>query len=362
VPWLAGVVLALSAFQFLTAILNSLREIGKLAMLQVVAPVVAAIVAWPLALAVRAGHPLAMILLLAIPAAAAVIGAMAALQGHRDPLREWFEGPGRWWSLDAARGFLGMSGAMLTSGLLATAVLLAVRGFITRREGIVMTGQFDAAWNISMSQVTLILGSVQTYYLPSLAAAKSASERAAQIRNMMTLATLAVVPAIVALAALKPLVVGILYSKAFAASPGLLRWTLLGDYLKVTSWVLAAPLLATREVGAFLGLDLVAHATFFFSVILLARAFQPAESAAIGFAVSYALYLVLCYAYARARHGFRLGRTSVLVWLTGLVLVSGASASAWSDTSVHVERAAVWILLAIGFSAGFFVYIRRHAP
>ncbi len=360
VPWLAGVVLLLSAFQFLTAILNSLREIGKLAMLQVVAPVVAAMVAWPLALVVRGGHPLAMVLLLAIPAAAAVIGAMAALQGHRDPLREWFEGPGRWWSLGAARGFLAMSGAMLTSGLIATAVLLAVRGFITRREGIAMTGQFDAAWNISMSQVTLILGSVQTYYLPSLAAAKSASERAAQIRSMLMLATLTAVPVIVTLAALKPLVVSVLYSHAFGASPGLLRWTLLGDYLKVSSWVLAAPMLATRDLGVFLVLELVAHVTFFGSAMLLARIFSAAEGAAAGFLVSYALYLALCFFYARARHGFRFEAAGLSAWLIGLALVTAASASAWSGEAVQIATAAIWIALAAGFSAGFAMYIRRY--
>jgi O-antigen/teichoic acid export membrane protein len=359
-PYLAATVVLLSVFQFLTAILNSLREIGKLALLQVAAPVASAIVAWPLSLAVRAGHSSAMILLLAIPAAATVLAAGVALIGHRKALREWFQGPGRWWSLRAAGGFFSISGAMLASALVGTAVLLAVRGFITRQEGIAMTGQFDAAWNISMSQVTLILGSVQTYYLPSLAAAKSASERARQIRSMLMLATLAVVPAIVTLAALKPLVVSVFYSHAFADTSGFLRWTLLGDFLKVSSWVLAAPMLATRDVGPFLALDLVAHAVFFGSAVLLARAFRPAESAAIGFAVSYAVYFALCYAYARARHGFRFGAAGVRVWLTGLALVAGASANAWGDTSVHVQRAAVWILLALGFSGGSALYLRRH--
>jgi O-antigen/teichoic acid export membrane protein len=359
-PWLAATVALLSIFVFLAAILNALREIGKLALLQLASPLVAAMVAWPLAVKVRAGHPAALILFLALPAAATATAAALALRRHRDQLREWFEGPGRCWSGVAASGFLSISGAMLASSLAATAVLLAVRGSITRHEGLAMTGQFDAAWNISMNQVTLILASVQAYYLPTLAAAKSAGERGRQIRTMLIVATLSTVPVIVTLVSLKPLAVSFFYSHAFTFSPGFLRWTLVGDYLKVSSWVLATPMLATRDVGAFLGLDLLTQGIFFVAAMLLARIVKSAESAAIGFLLSYACYFAVCYAYARARHGFRFGAAGLAAWLTGLGLIICASANAWSDSTVHVARAAVWMLVAAGFSAGFAIYLRRR--
>jgi O-antigen/teichoic acid export membrane protein len=239
-------------------------------------------------------------------------------------------------------------------------VLLAVRGSITRQQGLAMTGQFDAAWNISMNQVTLILGSVQAYYLPTLAAAKTAGERGRQIRGMLIVATLATVPVIVTLSALKPLAVNILYSPQFASSPQFLRWTLVGDYLKVSSWVLATSMLATRDVGAFLKSDLIAHAVFLGSAMWLARIVKPAEGAAIGFVASYAVYFAICYLYARVRHGFRFGAAGLSLWLTGLVLIIGASANAWSETTAHFARAFTWIALAIGFSAGSAMYLRRR--
>jgi len=249
---------------------------------------------------------------------------------------------------------------MLASGLAATTVLLAVRASITRQESLAVTGQFDAAWNISMNQATLILGSVQTYYLPSLAAAKTGSQRGRQMRGMWMLATLAAVPVIVALAALKPLVVSVLYSPQFAASPGFLRWTLLGDYLKVSSWVLATPMLATRDLGAFLTFDLLAQAVFFGAALWLAAVVRPAEGAAMGFVVSYAVYLALCYARARVRFGFRCGAAGFSAWLLGLALIAGASLNFWSGSQVHLARAALWIFAALGFSGGFALYMRRR--
>jgi PST family polysaccharide transporter len=357
--WLAITVVLLSVFVFLSAILNALKQIGKLAWLQLASPVAGALVAWPLAWEVRAGHPVALVFFLAIPAAASAVAAWVMLGGHRRQIREWFQGPGRWGTADAARHFLSISGAMLASGLAATAALLAVRASITRDESLAMTGQFDAAWNISMNQVTLVLGSVQTYYLPSLASAKG-SEKTAQMRHMMLVAILVAAPVIVTLQVLKPLVVSILYSHAFAASPGFLRWTLIGDFLKVSSWVLAIPMLATRDLGAFLAFDLITQAVFFGGAMLLARILEPAEGAAIGFLISYAAYFALCYARARTRYGFHFGIPGFLAWVGGAVLIAAASLDSWSDSAVHFARASVWILLALGFSAGFAIYMRRR--
>ncbi len=359
--WVALTAALLSIFVFLTAILNALREIGKLAVLQVASPLVAALAAWPVAVAVRGRHPQALELLLAIPAAAAAGAAALALFSRRDQVSEWFLGAGRWWSVSAARGFLAISGAMLASGLAATTVLLAVRASITSHQGLAMTGQFDAAWNISMSQVTLLLGSIQVYYLPALAAARTAGERGRQIRHMLMASTLGAVPIIVGLACLKPLVIHMLYSAQFVSSPGFLRWTLAGDYLKISSWVLATPLLATREVGVFLGSDLAAHAVFFGSAMFLGRIVKPAEGAAIGFLLSYAVYFAFCCGYARVRHGFRFGVDGLLLWLTGLALVVGASAHCWSDSTVDPVKSAFWMVLAGAFSTGFALYLRRQA-
>jgi O-antigen/teichoic acid export membrane protein len=361
-PWVALSVALLSGFIFLTAILNALREIGKLALLQLVSPLTAALVAWPVAQAVRGGRPAAIAAYLAIPAVASVLGAIVALRGRGAELRTWVRGAGRICSPGAARHFFSISGAMLASGVTATAVLLAVRGSITRHESLAVTGQFDAAWNISMNHVTLILGSIQAYYLPLLSAARTPEERTRQVRGMMIVASLATAPAIVALAALKPLVVTILYSQAFAASPRFLRWTLLGDYLKVSSWVLMTPMLAARHLGAFLAVDLLAQAAFWSSARLFSRVAGGPEGAAIGFLVSNALCFALCLAYVHLRQGLRLGSNGTAAWAAGLVLAISASARFWNAAGTDLPSAMLWITGAAAISAAFALYLRRREP
>ncbi|HVO99151.1 MAG TPA: hypothetical protein VMT15_13840 [Bryobacteraceae bacterium] len=360
--WIAATVALLSVFVFLTAILNVMREIGRLALLQMVAPAAAAIAAWPVALAIRAGHPLAMGCLLVFPAAASVSAGVSALRGHDRELLGWVKGIGRVWTNEAARHFFSVSGAMLASGLAATVMLLAVRASITRQESLAATGQFDAAWNISMNHVTLILGSIQAYYLPLLSAARSPEERSRQIRGMMIVASLATAPVIVALAALKPAVVALLYSKAFVASPRFLRWTLIGDYLKVASWVLMTPMLAARDLGGFLSVDLLTQAVFWCAARLCSRVLAPSEGAALGFLISYAFCFAACFAHGYLRRGFRMGAAGSATFLSGLVFVVAVSASSWDLPSVDARAAAVWIAGSVAVSGGFGLYLRRREP
>jgi PST family polysaccharide transporter len=220
---------------------------------------------------------------------------------------------------------------MLATGLLGSAALLAVRARVTRISGSASTGQFDAAWGISMNHVALILAAMQVYYLPVLAAARDAAERRRHITNGLTLAICAAVPIIVGIAVAKPAVISLLYSSAFHPAGRLLRWTLVGDYFKVTSWALAVPMLAAADMRWFVAADVSTQAVFWGGASLIGHVhhfslnYSAAEAAAIAFLISYAANFAVCYFYARSRQGFRFGARIAALWIGGLVVVSVAS-------------------------------------
>src|SRR5262249_3852779 len=139
-----------------------------------------------------------------------------------------------------------------------------------------------------------------------------------------TVALAVATPVIVAIAVFKPLVLSTLYSNAFHPAAIYLRWTLIGDYLKVSSWVLSIPLLAAAELRAFLTADVVSLATFVISTWLISFVRGSAESAAIGFLLCYIVHFILCFGYAR-RCGFRMDRRRQILWICGLALVVVAS-------------------------------------
>ncbi len=73
----------------------------------------------------------------------------------------------------------------------------------------------------------------------------------------------------------KPILLPLLYSPAFLGAGRYLRWTLLGDYLKVASWILSIPMLARPARAVFLASDLAASGVFLISAILFSRWRSP---------------------------------------------------------------------------------------
>ena len=354
VRWLSLPVALSSAFVFLNALLNILGNIGQMALLQVLATAALAAAAWPAALAVRTGDSIALVYLLTFSTAIGVLAAVAMLDPRRHTLFEWFRSSParytRWWSTRAAGHFVSISAAMLAGGLISSAVLLALRARISSTQGLASTGQFDAAWGISINHVTLVLASLQTYFLPALARARSAEERGRQTASVLAIATLAGAPIIVAIAVLKPLVLTIFYSRAFHPAASYLRWMLMGDYLKISSTVLSVPMLATGEMHMFLTADAISLAVFYVAARLISTMSTAAESASIAVLACYGVHLAVCYGYARRRHGFRLTWKFAAQWTTGLALVVGASASTWTEASISWPKAVAWIALAAAVS------------
>jgi O-antigen/teichoic acid export membrane protein len=324
VRWLAAPVALSAVYLVLASLLNAAGDIGALARVQTAAPLALLAAAFP---AAKRGGGAWLVVLLTFSTAAAVAAAAAALARHRQTLREWFQGTAAWWSAEAAGRFLAISGALAASGLIASWGLIAVRARIIESQGLATAGAFDAAWAISMNQAGLVLASLQTYYLPELA--RSPAGRAARIGRTLRIAALAGAAIIAMLASLKPLVISTLYSDVFAEAARYLRWTLLGDYLKIASWTLSLSLVAAAEMRAFLLADLLAWGAFVAGAAALARVAPAAEAAAMAFVLMYAVHLAACAVCLVRRREFHPDARTCAVWLGGLAAVSGASALFW---------------------------------
>jgi len=330
VPWLALPLTASSLFVFLSALLNALGKIADLATLQILA---AAALLSGISLAARGaflGRPEWLAWALGFSAAVSAGAALLALLRYRQEWETWFRGSGRMFVPRAAQQFAALSSALLVSGMAAAGVLLAVRGRIASTEGLVVTGQFDAAWGISMNHVTLVLASLQTYYLPALARSHDQVQRNGHISRVLTVTALAAAAVIAGIAWLKPHLIVWLYSQQFRPGAAYLRWTLLGDYLKVTSWILSIPILAAAEMKVFLAADLAAYGVFWGAAAGLTHWFPAAVGAGMAFVLMYAVHALLCAVYLFRCQQLMLTRTALVSWTGGLAVVLGVSALTWS--------------------------------
>lgn len=331
IPWLAISVTLLSLFTFLTALLTAAGAIGRLAGSQAAGSAALAAGASPAAQVTRRGYPVILGHLLNFSSAASVSAALWATWRTQDLFADGLRGPGRLWSPRAARFFFSMSGVMLVSGLAASTTLLAVRGRILESEGSIVTGQFDAAWAISMSHVTLVLSAMQSYYLPALSRACLDSTKADQISVVLTVSSLIAALVITGLTVAKPWVLSVLYASSFHSGARFLQWTLLGDYLKVASWIFSIPILAKGDMKTFLVADLSAYATFAGGAALLAPWAGAAHAAAIAFTAMYAVHLAVCAAVVRWGYGTKIRKKAWGSFAAGGVVILLATAFTWDQ-------------------------------
>jgi O-antigen/teichoic acid export membrane protein len=350
VRWLALPVCLSIGYSFFNAVLNGFRSIGTMAVAQAAAAAVGLLLAYPVASWAQSGFPSAFVALMT--ARAAISGSIVLLiawrAGWLAPLSDHLRS-----GLDpaAVRHFFSIAGTTLVAGLVHSSMTLAVRALVVKSPaGLAGAGIFDVAWTLSSTYVMLILSSFGTYYFPTLAGTKDPQARNTLIRQLMRLQVLLMVPLVVAVVALKPLMIQALYSDKFLESLHIIRWMLIGDYIKVASFVLTMPLLAYADMKAYFWTDASLNVGFWLLSILGVR-YAGVEGVGASFAVTYALFFVYLFLYVRRRYDLSFSPTLVRQWLLGIAFVCAASWTTWNDQALHWLKTPGLIGGAILFSA-----------
>lgn len=246
-----------------------------------------------------------------------------------------------------AREFLRLASVLTVGAVLSTGSLLVLRALVAHRLGLPAVGYFDAAWTISMGHVMLLLGAMQTYYLPKLSSHTDIARQKQLIVNILTLCIAAVPPLIVSVLVTKSWLVSILYSHEYLAALDTLNWTLIGDSVKIFSWVLAMPMLAFAEIRSVLISELVWNGLFA-GGSLLGLALGGRETAVgAAFLIAYIGYLLVTGYYVHCR--YRLAYPpALLAWMAyGFAVIITSSVLTWSVRDVYFPIAVPCLLLSL---------------
>jgi PST family polysaccharide transporter len=218
--------------------------------------------------------------------------------------------------------------------------------------GLEQAGLYWVAWTLSMSYVTLLLGSFGSYYMPALSALEHAPARQALIRDYLRL-TLIVMPVIVSLVILfKPWVVLLMFSPKLIPALNVMRWMLIGDLFKGVAWVLSFPMLAFNEMRWFFWTEVAFNVGLAGASLVALAAGGGIESLGLLFALWYAAYLLLMWGYIRHKHHFELRRSELARFLAGLGLVLGSSVATWNASNVRLSH-----VLMVLTASGVFAFV-----
>jgi polysaccharide transporter, PST family len=195
---------------------------------------------------------------------------------------------------------LGAYAVMAAIAALATPLAqLFIRDRLALELGWVQVGLWQALWKISELHLMLLTTTLSVYLLPRFAEIQDANELAREVRTGYRFVLPLSMATCLSIYVLRvPLVQGLLTAE-FLPLVGLMGVQLVGDMLKINSWVMAYTMVSHAMTYAFIVTEICFALLLGASTVLMAQAWGLAGAAG-AYALTYALYwLVVAFVFRR---------------------------------------------------------------
>jgi O-antigen/teichoic acid export membrane protein len=349
VRWMTLPIILIVIYYYFLSLLNGFRAIGRLAIGQIIASVVTVSLVYPISMLVSNGCISAFTWMISASMMGAIIFYFTAAHKEKwlNPIITNFIPE---FDKGSVKHFFHIACTSLVTGLIGAGTLLIIRAMLIRYGGFSKAGIFDVAWTLSMTYMLLLLNSFGTYYLPSLSEINDTLARNALMQDVFKISLLLVIPLIVTVMEFKTLVITILYTQEFMPALKIIRWMLIGDYFKASSWILTMPMLAYSDMKPFFWIEFLGNMIFLILSYIGLFYFYDLQLIGTSFLIMYVIYFIFSIFYAHHKLNFYLNRNIIVHWILGLLLIIFITWKTWNDTQVNWISAPLWILFAIGFS------------
>ena len=172
--------------------------------------------------------------------------------------------------------------------------IMALRGMIANQLGWAEAGQWQVVWKISEVYLSVITISLSTYYLPKLSSLINYD----QIKKEINLTAFVVFPLVSILAICvylsRDIVLSILFTSDFSSARNLFGIQLIGDVLKILSWLYAYPMISRGSTKWFVSTEIF----FSFSLVVLSWyliRYFGLQGANYAYALNYLFYFIFVF-------------------------------------------------------------------
>lgn len=188
----------------------------------------------------------------------------------------------------------------LTSAITVPISHMLVRNHLGETLGWDAAGYWEAMWRLSAAYLMLVTSTLGVYYLPRLSELKDAKDIKKEIiQGYKIIFPVAAVGGMV-IYLLRDFIIGLLFTQEFVAIRDLFAWQMLGDTLKIGSWLLGYILTAKAFTNAYIFSEVFFSFSFFALVLLLTEKYGV-ESSVIAHAVNYACHLIFILGFLKIK-------------------------------------------------------------
>ena len=188
----------------------------------------------------------------------------------------------------------------IVSALTVPVSHLIIREYIGENLGWDSAGYWQGIWYISTMYLMLVTTTLGVYYLPRLSEIQDNKELRKEIFSGYKIIMPIVILASLIIFLLKEYVILIAFSKDFMPMMELFAWQLMGDVIKIASWLLAYLMLAKAMTKVFIYTEVLFSALFVGLSLLFVDKFGLV-GITYAYALNYLLYLFMMIFIFRKR-------------------------------------------------------------
>ena len=194
------------------------------------------------------------------------------------------------------KGISGYALMAIVSAISIPITQLAIRYIMVHKVGWDITGQWQAVWKISEVYLSVITLSLSTYFLPKLSSLKNMRE----IQKEISSAFLIIFPLVVVMAFgiyfLRDFIILVLFTSNFNTSREYFSIQLLGDVIKIISWLYAYPMISRGMVKLYISTEIIFSLVFVFLSYVLINKYE-AHGANYAYLITYVMYFITMYIF-----------------------------------------------------------------
>lgn len=343
--WLALSIVFAAVSVVMMAILNTKRALGRMAFAQAATALVGAMSAYLLCLkfAKDALAPvLASIAITSCISSAYFVWRSTSATRIREALFYGFD-------RTQAGQFVSMAGVTLFVGFAGAGTLLVVRLAVADHLGLSNAGLFDASWTLSAVYLVVLLSSFGTYFLPTMSGITDEQTFSTLLQDLFRISIVFCAPIIVFAIVTKPMLLELLYTRDFLDAADMMRWMLIGDYMRVIGWVFSIPMLARKRLLPYLLLTLFWDVIFIAATGVVIWFGLALEYIGAGYVLAQCCFVLCAVIYWRQVDRFRVSNADTLYLFAGLTIIVLSSYYTWDRRSV-VWYDLLWLFPVFGFS------------
>lgn len=180
----------------------------------------------------------------------------------------------------------------LTSAACVPLSHILIRNHLGETLGWDAAGYWEAMWRLSAAYLMLVTTTLGVYYLPRLSELQDPADIKREIIQGYKIILPVAAGCGLIIYLLRDFIIRVLFSAEFAPMEQLFAWQMVGDTLKIGSWILAYVMLGKAMMKLFIASEIIFAAIFYILTVLFTHT-MGLEGVALAHSVNYTIYWVL---------------------------------------------------------------------